>query len=204
MEAIMTKFSVCSYLFVATVLNGCMTTPAVSPGGQVPLAQVIAKVNGAINEYQSNRGSGAQHELPPLASAEFDFKTVTSSTVGGTLNVLVLKFGTTRETDVTNDVTYTYALPKPIKPAGALQPESRAPDLKDTLAQAIKEAAAAVKLSATAAGLPFSKLTINIQYGVKTDATAGAAVPVSIVTIGPSVDVNKNTVQSVKLTFGDT
>jgi hypothetical protein len=203
MESNLNKYTVSLYLAVGGILSGCVTTQSGSPSGQVPLVQVIQKVNGAIDEYQSQRGSGAQKELPPLASAEFDFKTVTSSTVGGTLNILVLKLGTTRETDITNDVTYTYALPKPEKPAVALQSEESPPDLKDALAHAIQEAAAAVKSAATAAGLPFSKLTINIQYGVKIDGSVGAAVPVSIVTIGPTVDANRNTVQSVKLTFGD-
>jgi hypothetical protein len=191
-------------IFAVAILfmAGCVTPPPSGDADKVPLQKVIDQVNLALKEYQENRGSGAAQELPPLSSAEFDFKTTTSTTVGGTVSVLVLKFGSTLENDVTNDITYTYSLPKPQKPNVGLESEEPPPLLKDQLAHAIQAAAAAVKTSSTAAGLPFSKLTVNLQYGVKWDTSGGASPKISLVTLGLTGDVNKNTIQSVKLTFG--
>jgi hypothetical protein len=168
---------------------------------QKPLAEVIKQVTSALQQYQDNRGSGATQELPPLTSAEFDFKTTTATTGGFTLSLFIFKFGTSHEKDVVNDVTYTYALPPP-KSATGLQGSHPPPQLKDELAQTIQEAAKAVRASSTAAGLPFSKLTVNVQYGVKWDVNGSGQVTYSFVTVGLSGDKNKNTVQSVKLVFG--
>ncbi len=73
--------------------------------------------------------------------------------------------------------------------------------LKDALAQALEAAAAAVKNSNTEQ-LQFKKLAVTIQFGVKWDGSGGVNIPVSLVTVGPNVDVNKNPVQSVKVVFG--
>ena len=182
---------------ISPSLLGQTIAPNVEPG---TLQLVIGQVTSALHEYQENRGSGATNELPPLTSAEFDFRASTASTAGFSLNLLIFKFGTSHETDVVNDVTYTYALPAP-KVSG-LQGSHEPPALKDELARTIQSAAKAVKGSAVAAGLPFSKLTVNIQYGVKWDVSASGQVTYSLVTVGLSGDKNKNTVQSVKLTFG--
>lgn len=174
---------------------------AASADDQRPLSEVIDQVTKALKEYQDNRGSGATNELPPLSSAEFDFKTTTATTGGFTINVFIFKFGTSHEKDVVNDVTYTYALPSSTK-STSLQGSHPAPQLKDQLAQTIQEAAKAIKASSTAAGLPFSKLTVNVQYGVKWDVNAAGQIQYSFITVGLSGDKNKNTVQSVKLVFG--
>src|ERR1700739_2888229 len=147
---------------------------------QKPLAEVIAQVTTALKEYQDHRGTGASNELPPLSSAEFDFKTTTATTGGFTINIFIFKFGTSHEKDVVNDVTYTYSLPQPTK-STSLQGSHPPPSLKDQLAQTIQDAAKAVKGSATAGGLPFSKLTVNIQYGVKWDVNAAGQVQYSFV-----------------------
>jgi hypothetical protein len=170
------------------------------PADQLPLEDVIKQVTAALQEYQDHRGAGATLELPPLSTAEFDFKTTVAKTGGFTFSFLIFKFGTSHERDVVNDVTYTYSLPEPKK--SSLQGVKPPPTLKDELAQAIQAAALAVKTSSTAAGLPFSKLTINLQYGVKWDVSGGASPVISLVTVGLNADVNKNTVQSVKIVFG--
>ena len=176
-------------------------TSAAPTDDQKPLSEVIDQVTKALKEYQDNRGGGATNELPPLSSAEFDFKTTTATTGGFTINLFIFKFGTSHEKDVVNDVTYTYSLPTPTK-STSLQGSHPAPQLKDALAQTIQEAAKAVKASSTAAGLPFSKLTVNVQYGVKWDLNAAGQIQYSFITVGLSGDKNKNTVQSVKLVFG--
>jgi len=78
----------------------------------VPLSQVIAEVQNALNRYQVERGQGPD-ALPPLVSAEFDFKTTTSTTFGAAVSLLIFKFGTSHENDAINEVTYTYSVPKP-------------------------------------------------------------------------------------------
>jgi hypothetical protein len=172
--------------------------PTAAPPDAAPLDLVIAQVKAALDQYQKNLGSGPD-ALPPLASAEFDFKTTTATTGGVTVNLFIFKIGGSHEHDVVNDVTYSYSVPPPPKlPAGRKKP----PTLTEALASTIQNAAAAVKTSGTVGNLKFSKLTVNIQYGVKWDGNIGASVPISFVTVGLSGDKNKNTVQSVKLVFG--
>ena len=65
----------------------------------------------------------------------------------------------------------------------------------------MKAAAAAVKTSGTIGKLELNKLVITIQYGVKWEVKGGVQGSYSFVTIGINAGVNKNTVQSVKLTF---
>jgi len=193
----------CALLTCFVLLSGSLgaAKPGAKPTDTVPLDQVIKQVQLALDEYQSHLGQGPA-ALPALSSAEFDFKTTIGTTVSGGVSIFIFKFGASRERDTVNDVTYTYAPIKPEVPASGLQSNEPPPSLKDELAKTIQLAAATVKGSATAAGLPFSKLVVNLQYGVKWDVNAAGTAPVSFVTINLGGDRNKNTVQSVKLTFG--
>ena len=195
--------AVLKQLILCTVFlsTGAFAADRPASPDKVPLADVIAQVTAALQEYQSDRGSGATQELPPLSSAEFDFKTTTAKTTGFSISLFIFKFGTSHEKDVVNDVTYTYSLPEP-KKSTSLQGSHPPPSLKDQLAQTIQSAAKAVKESSTAAGLPFSKLTVNLSYGVKVDVNAEGKPIISIVTLDLTGDASKNTVQSVKVTFG--
>jgi hypothetical protein len=166
----------------------------------VPLDQVIKQVQSALDEYQNNLGQG-KPALPPLSSAEFDFKTTTGTTVSGGITLFIFKFGVSREKDVVNDVTYTYAPKKPSHGA-ELESNEPPPSLKDELARTIQSAAKTVANSMSAAGLPFDHLTVNLQFGVKWDVNAAGSPQVSFVTINLGGDKNKNDVQSVKLVFG--
>lgn len=187
--------------FVVCLQAAQSSTPqAVNKDEFAPLELVIAQVKAALDEYQKNRGAGAD-ALPPLSSAEFDFKTTTGTTVGGTINFFIFKFGASHEIDYVHDVTYTYSLPKVQPPAG-LRANKKPPELKEELARTIQSAAQAVKTSANLGKLNFSKLTVNLQYGVKWDINAGGSFQFTFVTVGISGDKNKNTVQSVRLTFG--
>ncbi len=175
------------------------------PPDVMELDQVIAQVQEALNEYQNNLGTG-DYKLPPLSSAEFDFKTTAATTGTGAVSLLIFKFGTSHEKDFTNDITYTYAPPPPTptttkfaQSLGSRPP----PSLKDQLAQTIQSAAKVMKEStATVGGLPLSRLTVTLQYGVKWDVNAAGTFQISFITVGLGGDRNKNTVQSVKLVFG--
>lgn len=189
-------------LLLCTSLFAQGSTQANKQPDGLPLDKVIAQVQDALNEYQNNLGTG-DYQLPPLSSAEFDFKTTTGKIGGVNITLLIFKFGASHEKDAVNDVTYTYAPPPPPPPPhGALASSQPPPSLKDQLAQTIQSAAKAVQGSSTAGGLSFSKLTVNLQYGVKWDVNGAGSYTISLVTIGVSGDYNKNTVQSVKLVFG--
>jgi hypothetical protein len=200
--------AVLACLPLALLSGACVATagqrppsPAVSgvvPPDAAPLELVIAQVDSALNQYQRSVGGG-RDALPPLSSAEFVFQTTTATTVGGTINLLIFKIGGSHENDVVNEVTYTYSVPPPPL---AIREVVKPPTLSEALAGTIQRAARAVKTASTAANLPFSELTVTIQYGVTWEGDIGANVPLSFVTVGLSGAKNQNTVQSVKLVFG--
>jgi len=73
--------------------------------------------------------------------------------------------------------------------------------LTEQLSNTIQSAAASVKTCKQIGKLRFAKFTMNLQYSVKWDGNIGVNDPISLVTLGPSADVNKNEVQSVKRVF---
>jgi len=156
---------------------------------------VIKQVEEALNQYQR---SSEPHSLPRLESAEFSFKAVTSATAGGTINFFIFKFGGSHEKDVTHEVTFTYDVPRPSE---LVTRQPRVPTtFTDELANTIQSAAEAVKKSETAVGLPFHKLTVNFEYGVKWEGNVEAN-PLSLVTVDVSGAKSKSTVQSIQLVF---
>ena len=169
------------------------------PADAGPLELIIPQVKAALDQYQKSLGSGPD-ALPPLSSAEFDFKTTTATTVGGTINFFIFKIGGSHEKDVCNDVTFKYSVPFP--PKGLTPHHVAPPTLTEALVSTIQGAAKSVKAAGTLGPLGFTQLTVTIQYGVKWDGNLGANVPISFVTVGLNGDKNKNTVQSVKLVFG--
>lgn len=178
-----------------------MAKPALAPDPKlenlVDLNTVIKAVQEAVDDYQ--RVHGDDKALPPLASAEFDFKTTVDKVAGIGINFWIIKLGVTKTNEVVNQITFTYEPPKIIKVLGSGKP----PELKDSLSKALAAAGAAVKNSDTDK-LKFKKLAVTLQFGVKWDGNGGVAIPISLVTIGPNVDVNKNAVHSVKVVFGKT
>src|ERR1035441_10356680 len=72
------------------------TLRVVSPQEATPLDLIIPKVKEALDLYQHNLGNGPD-ALPPLTSAEFDFKTTTAKVVGFSVNLLIFKIGGSHE-----------------------------------------------------------------------------------------------------------
>jgi hypothetical protein len=179
---------------------GSATLPVISSDQASPLSLIIPKVKEALDLYQHNLGSGPD-ALPPLSSAEFDFKTTTAKTVGLTVNLFIFKLGGSHERDDVNETTFTYSIPPPA-PSAQVQSPKKPPTLQEQLAYTIQAAALAVKESKKLGPLSFTKFVVTIQFGVKWDGSAGVNVPISFVTVGLSGDISKNTVQSIKLTFG--
>jgi hypothetical protein len=93
----------------------------------------------------------------------------------------------------------------PPPPTGAaLAGRQPPPTLTEELASTIQNGAKAVKQSPSGIGkLKFKQLAVTVQYGVKWDISVGLSAPISFVTVGINADKNKNTVQSVELTFSD-
>jgi hypothetical protein len=175
-----------------------------NPTEAAPLELVVSQVKEALLQYQSSLGSGPD-SLPPLSKAEFNFKTTTATTANGSINLFVFKIGGSHENDVVNDVTYVYAVPKPKKSeaqAARAPGKKKSVDFKTALVETIQSAARAVKTTTSLGKLPFSQLAVNLQYGVKWDGNIGVNVPIHLVTVGLGGDKSKNTIQSVKLTFG--
>ncbi len=167
--------------------------PRQQPGA---LSAVINEVPTVLQEYQNNRGSGATFELPPLKRAEFDFKVTATKPSESSIDLLVLHFGASTEEELVNGVTCTNAFPSAPKAVTKRRP-SAPPSLKDQLAATTQTAAQAVKNSATAAGLPFSKLTVLIEYGVTWKVDESAKVSFAVGTIGGGGGGSKNTLQAV-------
>jgi hypothetical protein len=194
----------CRLLFAMLLLGAVPavadTCPAPGAAGQkdaVPLCAVVTQVTSALARYQSSLRSGA-NALPPLSKAEFDFKTAAVTTTGAKISLFVFTIGGSHERDVTNDVTFIYALPKP-KP-GALAP--RIPvTLEDQLYATIRGAAEQVQMANKIGDVPFSSLVITVQFCVKWEGNAGVNAPISLVTVGLNGDKSRNTTQSMKLTF---
>jgi hypothetical protein len=185
------------FMFSMTSLQAQSNPKTPSDPGALPA--VIQQVTGALQEYQDSRGSGPD-ALPPLAQAQFDFKTTIKTSGGFTLNLFVFKFGTTHENDQTNDVEFTYALPKP-KSMRSMTSQAPSTQLKDVLAQTIQSAALSVKNGGKVAGLPLNSLKVTLSFAVDWNVDGGGQVTYSIVTAGLNASKDKNSIQTVVLTF---
>ena len=192
-------------LFIILLLCGIPAAAQSCPGagttGQkdaVPLCAVVMQVTSALQRYQASLGGGSS-ALPPLSRAEFDFKTAAITTVGAKISLFVFTIGGSHEKDVTNDVTFIYAVPKP-KPAAAAP--RTPPSLEDQLYATISGAAEQIQMAQRIGNVPFNSLAVTVQFCVKWDANAGANAPISLITVGLNGDKSRNTTQSVKLVFG--
>jgi len=169
--------------------------PGTGPRKQ-PLADIIKEVKKAVDKYQDSL-DGGKPALPPLLSAEFDFKVVTEDNRKGGISLFIFSFGASTANSTVNDVAYTYELPQPTARALSEEP----PDLKNVLVRTIQEAARAVKESGAMGDLKFTKLVVEIQFGVKWTVDVAGNFTYQFVTLNLGAGKSNNTVQSVKLTF---
>jgi hypothetical protein len=138
-----------------------------------------------------------------LASVEIDFKTTIAWAIGFSVNLLIFKFGTSVKREYLHDLNFSYQ-PKPPN-FDLLGLDKKPVALKDALSKAIQEAAQAKKDAdeeARKAGWEIKQVAVTIQFGVTWDGNASANIPISLVTIGPNVDISKASVHSAKVTFG--
>jgi hypothetical protein len=185
----------------------------------VPLSDVIAATESALDDYQTYAKSpaGIRDGLPPLASADFDFKTVVDTKGGISINLFIFTIGASHEKQQTNDLDFTY-MPHVEPPSKATseifgfdggkrkEPKSLYQDIIDTL----KESAVEIKKAQDLASKPsvpgttkldLCQLSLALSFGVTTDVQGGIKAPIQMVTLTASLDRSKNNVQQVKLTF---
>jgi hypothetical protein len=159
-------------------------------------------VNQALQCYQvvANKNIVQPAGLPKISSASLDFKTATATTTGFSLSVFIFKIGASVEKDTTNDVTFTYSPPKPQPPTGFAKPIP--PSMFAQLINEIEAASQAAQAQSTMLNLPLSKVQVQVAFGIKYDGQGSVSVPIQFVTLGPSIDHNKNNTQTITLTFG--
>lgn len=175
------------------------------PKDTVDLPSVVQTVEQALKCYQVLSGEKDPMQpkgLPKLNSVEMDFKTTTGKTVGFTFSIFVFKIGASREKDVTDELKFTYSVPKKIqlpKTVGLAKP---APvPLYEELVKEVQAAARAAQTQSKVLGMPLSKVSVAVSYGIKFDGNIAINVPVQLVTIGGNGDYNKNNTQTITLSF---
>jgi hypothetical protein len=174
----------------------------------VPLDQVIAVTEMALNDYQAQAeaSKGKPGELPPLLSADFDFKTVVDTKGTGGINLYVFTLGATKDKQATTDLDFQYA-PHPAEKIGiqgfGKETKTLYQGIIDTLTEASKAIAKAGETAAPPSqpSLDFCQLSITLSFGVTTDVQGGVKFPFQLITISATLDRSKNNVQQVKLVF---
>ena len=177
-----------------------------------PLSGVVTVAEEALNAYQTFASSTRDNTegLPPLATADFDFKTVVDTKITGGVNLYIFTIGASHEKQDTNEVDFQYA-PRPKREAeldyfyldGKKVPKS----LYDQLLETMKESAREIKEASAQPAplgetqLDFCQLSMSISFGVTTDLSGGLKGPISFITLSATFDRSHNNVQQVKLVF---
>jgi hypothetical protein len=175
------------------------------PKNTADLPSVVRTVVQSLKCYQALSGEGDPTHpkgLPELNTVEMDFKTTAGTTTGLTFSIFVFKVGASRAVDVTDDLKFTYSVPKKLqfpKTLGFVRPSPAT--LYEELVKEVQAAARAALTQSEALGLPLNKVSISISYGIKFDGTLSLNAPVQLVTIGGNGDYNKNNTQTVTLSF---
>lgn len=166
------------------------------------LSRVVCEVEQALDAYQQSDDVD-KGVLPKLATADFDFKTVVDTKGGPTINLFIFKFGATVEKQDTNEVDFQYVPKSLLKTAlEAHRTKSLQQEMIDTIRSAAQAIVEQTKNPAPAKyPLVFKQLSVTISYGVSWDINGGINAPISLVTLGASIDHSKNNVQQVKVVF---
>lgn len=175
-----------------------------------PLSQVITATEQALNDYQTFATSaGNTDKLPPLATADFDFKTVVDTKGGISVNLYIFTIGASHEKQDTNEVDFQYQPHVQKELAleyfdldGTKAPKTLYQQLIDTMKESAKEIKNASEQKGSETNqLDFCQLSMAISFGVTTDVQGGIKAPIEFVTLSATLDRSKNNVQQVKLVF---
>ena len=169
----------------------------------IPLAAALAQVQTALDKY---RGLPGAKTLPPLESAEFEFKVTKQFVIGAKLSLWIITIGGSRTTQDVNGLKFTYSAPKATPtptPKPSAQLTARGQTLQENLVNTIQQAALVAKNDFTWGGKNYTKqIEVKLEYGVDVKFEGGLQIPVYTLTVGPNASWDKNAVQSVTLTFG--
>jgi hypothetical protein len=166
---------------------------------------VIAVTELALNEYQA-QAEASKGALPPLATADFDFKTVVDTKGGPAINLWIFTLGATKEKQTTTDLDFQYVPhpPEKIEIQGfGEKPKTLYQAIIDTLTESSKAIATASHTAGTS-NTPFFdlyQLSITLSFGATTDIQGGVKAPFQLITVSATLDRSKNNVQQVKLVF---
>jgi hypothetical protein len=140
--------------------------------------------------------------LPPLSSAEFDFKVQTSVSGNVGIDVWIISVGASRTADNLSDTTFTYDDPNSSKStSNEMFAFDTLKTLQTNLISLIKGAAAAAKSVPNVDAALFHKLTVTVQFQVKNEASAGAKIPIWGLVFGPKLTGSQSETHSIKLVF---
>ena len=201
------------------------TTPTPFPDeDHFPLNTLIATVTTVIDAYQA-KAVASKSKLLTLKTASFDFKTVVTKSGGVSISVFFLKVGGKITTTRTQEFKFNYGVPPSPKPQpdGALMAASGGIDVSiadssaslkhdkskpedhlkvgDALTAFLESAGTVFNASPTLDKQALSEATISLQFGVLKTVTAGVTLPIEMIVIDGSVEYDKNTVQSMVITF---
>jgi len=176
------------------------TPPAAVPKDAADIKLVVYAVQQALLCYQNSGATYGSH-LPALQTAAFDFKTSSSLNLSPSVSFFIFTLGAGVEKDDVQDFTLSYSVPP--KTLSPRRPNPNTPDFVDELATLIRDAAAAATTQNTALSLPLNSVTVSVQFGIQINENAGLSFPISFITAGARLSQNKNTADSVTLTFHD-
>lgn len=205
------KVVCCALLFLLVSLQAGGQRPQFKEKDQVvPLSDVIVATESALNDYQAFAQSpkGSKEGIPPLTTADFDFKTVVDLKGGPSVNLYVFTLGATKDKQTTNDLDFQYS--PHVVPLGDTSfafngiktPKTLYQSIIDTLTTSAKEIKKAQDAQSSEPNkLDLCQLTLILAFGVTTDISGGVKIPFQIVTVSASLDRSKQNVQQVKLAF---
>ena len=163
----------------------------------IPLCLVAKKVAMTLDQYNNDQET-LKGAVPSLSKADFDFKTVTSTTGGFKFGILIFSVGASHQSTSTNEVTFSYAVPPPA-PNRSLVVTPH--DFSKDLIQMLQTAGQQISMTQSVGAARFKTLSVTLAYGVTWDFSGSATVPISLVTAGGALDHNRSDCQTIKLTF---
>ena len=187
------------WLFLAFSLTATHAQSAPSNPETFPLQDVLTQVNLALRDYQI-AAVQSNNKLPALKSADFDFKTSSSKSVGASFTFFIFTLGGSHSDESANDVVFHYEVPKPTRFQSHAQ---KTPvQLREQLTHTIEAAARSLQNAPSVTGLTFTRLAVTLSYGVTWSVNGGISVPM-LVTSGLNAKKDHNAIQTIHLEFAN-
>jgi len=163
-------------------------------------------VENAVNACKAAEG------VPPLDSAEFDFKVETSGKTSADVEAWVVTAGVSTESKRTTDIVVTYKVPEKPKIksiemmglAGLSDTDNeKLKQLQQQITDTVINNAQAAKAVPAINEAKFESLTVSLECQVTWTGEVGVKIPWKIV-FSPKIEGSRATTQSIKLVFKET